>query len=344
VRARREPIPVDEIRRALVRLPNWLGDTVMALPTLRALRAALPGAELWCLGPWVSDILEHEPGIARRLVPPSSARARLAQAGRLRQATFDLAVILPNSFETAFAAWLTKARWRLGYAGDGRDRLLTHALRPDDGSVHQVVAYQRLLGPLGVDAHAGVPTLAVDPARRAEARRLLDEAGVAGDAPRVGLQLGAAFGPAKLWPPERVAALASRLETRGIRTVLLGSPAASELADRVQAAAAGSLRSLVGRDRPALLPALLSELDAFVGADSGPAHVAAAVGVPTVTLFGPTDPRATAPLGPGQQTLWRPPPCAPCFRPDCPIDHRCLRGIEVAEVEAAVVAALAAGR
>ena len=337
-------MPPAAIRRALVRLPNWLGDTVMAVPTLRALRAALPAAELWCLGPWASELLESEPGIARRLVPPSRVGARLAQARRLRQVAFDLAVILPNSFETALAGWLARARWRVGYAGDGRGRLLTHALRPDDGPVHQVAAYRRLLEPLGVDGPASAPTLTIDPARRSEARRLLDEAGLAGGDRRVGLQLGAAFGPAKLWPPERIAALAAGLETRGIRPVLLGSPAARELADRVQAAATGRIRSLVGRDRPALLPALLAELDAFVGADSGPAHVAAAVGVPTVTLFGPTDPRVTAPLGRGQRALWRQPPCAPCFRPDCPIDHRCLRAIEVAEVEAAVMAALAGRR
>ena len=163
-------------------------------------------------------------------------------------------------------------------------------------------------------------------------------------APRVGLQLGAALGPAKLWPPARIAALASRLEARGIHPVLLGSPEARGLADAVQAAAAGPIRSLVGRDRPALLAALLAELDALVGADSGPAHVAAAVGVPAVTLFGPTDPRLTAPLGPGQQALWHQPACGPCFLRECPIDHRCLEAIEVAEVEAAVVAALAGRR
>jgi heptosyltransferase-2 len=338
---RADPISPSAIRRALVRFPNWLGDTVMAVPALRALRAGLPVAELWCLGPWVSDILESEPGIARRLVPPPRMGARLAQARRLRQAAFDLAVILPNSFETALASRLARARWRVGYAGDGRTFLLTHALRPDDQPVHQVAVYQRLLAPLGIDGPTTVPTLTVDPARRAEARRLLDEAGASGGEPRVGLQLGAAFGPSKLWPPERIAALASRLETRGVRVVLLGSADARALGDRVQAAAAGPLRSLVGRDRPALLAALLSELDAFVGADSGPAHVAAAVGVPTVTLFGPTDPRATAPSGPRPRVLWGRPPCAPCFRSECPIDHRCLRAIEVAEVEAAVVAALA---
>jgi heptosyltransferase-2 len=336
-------IPRATIRRALVRLPNWLGDTVMALPTIRSLRNALPRAELWCLGPWAGPILENEPGVARWLVPPDGVGARLAQARRLRQAPLDLALILTNSFETALAGWLSGARWRVGY-GDGRGALLTHSLRRDPAAVHQVAAYLRLLRPLGIEEPLAAPTLAIDPARRVEARRLLGEAGLPAGDPRVGLQLGAALGPSKLWAPERLAALTTSLDARGVRAVLLGSPGARELAAAVTAAAGIPVRSLVGRDRPALLPALISELDALVAADSGPAHVAAAVGVPAVTLFGPTDPRLTAPLGPRQQALWHQPSCGPCFLRDCPIDHRCMQAIEVAEVEAAVVAAVAGRR
>jgi heptosyltransferase II len=336
-------IPRRAIGRALVRFPNWLGDTVLALPTLRALRGALPGAELWCLGPWVGTVLETEPGIARRLPTPRGAGGRLAQARRLRQARFDLALILPNSFETALAAWLTGARWRVGYE-EGRRALLTHALTSRNDLVHQVTSYLRLLAPLGIEVTPTAPTLTIDPARRVEARRLLDEVGVPPGDPRVGLQLGAALGPAKLWPAERLAEAAARLDARGVRPILLGSAQSEPLAAEVQAAASAPIRTLVGRDSPALLAALVAELDALVSADSGPAHVAAAVGVPAVTLFGPTDPRLTAPVGAGQQALWRQPVCAPCFLRDCPIDHRCMRAIEVTDVEAAVMAALARRR
>ena len=333
-------IPRDAVQRVLVRLPNWLGDTVMALPLLRSLRRAVPEAELWCLGPWAPTILESEPGITRRLLLPVTAGARLAQARRLREARFDLALIVPNSFETALAGWLSGARWRVGYAADGRKRLLTHALRRDAGPAHEVTTYLRLLRPLGVDEASGTPRLAIDPARRAEARRLMADAGLTSGHLRVALQLGAAFGASKLWPPDRVGVLAARLEARGVDTVLLGRET-KELEEAVRAAAGVPLRSLVGRDRPALLAALMAEFDALVAADSGPAHVAAAVGVPTVTLFGPTDPRLTAPLGAEQRAIWRQPVCSPCFLRECPIDHRCLRAIEVDEVEAAVVAALA---
>src|SRR5262245_13780101 len=228
----------------------------MALPMLRSLRAALPRAELWCLGPWAATVLEREPGIARRLVTPRRLSARLSQARRLQQARFDLALILPNSFEAALAGRLSGARWRIGY-GEGRRFLLTHPLHSDPGPVHQVSSYLRLLEPLGVDASRAFPTLAIDAARRTEARRLLDAIGLPPGDPRVGLQLGAALGPAKLWPPARIAELATRLEGRGIRPVLLGSPESQGLADAVQAAATAPIRSLVGQDRPALMPALL---------------------------------------------------------------------------------------
>jgi heptosyltransferase-2 len=335
------PVAALALRRVLIRLPNWLGDTVMALPTVRALRTAAPDAEMWCAGPWAETILAAEQGIAHRVATPGRLGARLVQARRWRAVRFDAAVVLPNSFETALAARLTGARLRVGRAGEGRGVLLTHALPAEPGTPHQIAEYLRLLRPLGIDPPEAPPTLPVSPADRAGARRLLAEVGVGPGEPAVGIQLGAAFGPSKLWPAARLAALARRLEARGARAVFLGSPDATGLLDEVRAAAAYPVRSLVGRDRPALLPALLAELDALVAPDSGPAHVAAAVGRPCVTLFGPTDPRLTAPAGPAQRCIWRPPPCAPCFLPRCPIDHRCLRAIEVDEVETAVAALLA---
>jgi heptosyltransferase-2 len=252
----------------------------------------------------------------------------------------DLAVLLPNSFEAALGAWLAGARRRVGYAGDGRTALLTDAVAPPDGRVHQVDAYLGLLRPLGVAAPATAPALRVAGARRDEARRLLATAGLKAGAPAVAIQLGAAFGPSKLWPPERLAALATVLEGEGIPVVFLGEPSAAPLLRAVEAARSTPVTSLVGRDHPALLPALLAELAVVVAPDSGPAHVAAAVGVPVVALFGPTDPRLTAPRGRAQAALWRRPPCAPCFQPRCPIDHRCLRGIAVEEVAEAVRARL----
>lgn len=334
---RREAPPLDRsrLRRVLVRLPNWLGDTVMALPAVRALRRALPGAHLTCLGPWAVPILEAEPGIDRCGTWPRGWRAQAALLRRLRAERIDLAVLFPGSFTAALAAWLAGARWRLGYREDGRGALLTHAL-PPPGRIHQAAAYLALLEPLGVEAVPATPTLEILRARREEARRLLAEVGVAPGHRAVGIQLGAAFGPAKLWPPERLGAVAAALERDGTPAVFLGTADARPLLDRAAKVLAGTPRSLVGRDHPALLPALLAELAVLVAPDSGPAHLAAAVGVPVVALFGPTDPRLTAPAGPRHAVLWPRPPCAPCFLRRCPIDHRCLGAIPVGAVVAAV--------
>jgi heptosyltransferase-2 len=339
---RRAAIATAGIGRVLVRAPNWLGDTVMAVPAVRALRRALPDAELWCLGTWVASLLEAEPGIDRLLEHPRGWPARFRLAREVRRAGIDLAILLPNSFEAALHAWLGGARLRVGYAGDARSGLLTHALPPPDGRRHQVAVYLDLLRALGVEAAVTAPTLEPSPARRAEARRLVAGLGIARGERAVAIQLGAALGPAKLWPPDRLAALAAALEREGSPAVFLGGPTAAALLAAVERALAGPLRSLVGRDHPALLPALLAEFAVVVAPDSGPAHVAAAVGVPVVTLFGPTDPRRTAPAGAGHAALWRKPPCAPCFRPVCPIDHRCMRAITVEEVLAAVRERLAA--
>jgi heptosyltransferase-2 len=334
--------PLSAARRVLLRAPNWLGDTVMAVPALRALRAALPEAELSVLGPWAPALLEAEPGLHRVLGVPAGWRARWAAARALRSAPPDLAVLLPNSFATALEARLTGARWRVGYAGDGRTALLTHAVPPPAARVHQVAEYLGLLAVLGVATPPAPPRLHVTPARDQEARALLQRVGVETAGGAVAVQLGAALGPSKLWPADRLTALAAALEADGTPVVFLGSPTAGPLLDAVVRAGGGPVRSLVGRDHPALLPALLARFALLVAPDSGPAHVAAAVGVPVVALFGPTDPRLTAPLGSGHAALWRRPPCAPCFLPHCPIDHRCLRRLEVEEVLVAVRARLSA--
>ena len=162
--------------------------------------------------------------------------------------------------------------------------------------------------------------------------RLLGEVGLGGRPRIVGLHIGAAFGPSKLWPAESFARLAAQLAAAHLAPLLLGSPADRETADAVIAASRRPPASLVGRDRPALLPRLFSRLSCLVSGDTGVAHLAAAVGVPTVTLFGPTDPRLTAPRGAAARVVSHPTACAPCFLAECPIEHGCLRGIEADDV------------
>jgi heptosyltransferase-2 len=315
----------------IVRLPNWLGDTVMAEPAVRALRAGLPGARLVLAGPWISALQGQ--GLADVLVSyPRRWGGRLRVADSLRALEATASVLLPNSFEAALAARYWGGPRRIGFDTAGRGFLLTDRVPAPDPGAHQADEYLALVAPLGAAPSDGVPRLAPpspDTPEAEAARALL--ASVAGDGrgPLVGVHLGAAFGPSKLWPVEPTIDCCRRLAREGAVPVLLGAPADRDVGEQVQRAA--GVASLVGRDRPELLPALLAGLAALVCGDTGVGHLAAALGTPVVALFGPTDWRRSAPRG-TVEVLTHPTPCAPCFYPTCPIDHPCLRGISPARV------------
>lgn len=323
-----------------VRLPNWLGDTVMAVPALRALRETLVGTEILLAGPW-ARVLDGQ-GLADALVSyPRSWRGRLGAAGRVRDFDGDTALLLPNSFEAAAAAVLWGARRRVGFARGGRSWLLTDAVVPPRPRLHQADEYAWLVERLDVAVGPREPRLvppAADSPERERVRALLGAAGAParGQGPRlVGVHLGAAYGSAKVWHRERVAEFCGLLDGAGDVAVLLGAPEDALTVAEVLAAAPAV--SLVGRDSPELLPALLTELDALVSGDTGVAHLAAALGTSAVVLFGPTDPALTAPRGP-VAVLRRAVPCAPCFYRVCPIDHPCMRLLEAATVRERVEA------
>lgn len=331
------------IRSLAIRLPNWLGDTVMAEPTVRALRRAHPEARVLLAGPWAS-VLGGQ-GLADTLVTyPRAWAGRLAAADIVRRFAPDAALVLPNSFESALVAWYWGASRRVGFDAGARALLLTDALALPSPRRHQIDEYLMLAERCGAETRDGArnhePTLSAparDAVERREARALLDAVGARHDRLAVGIHLGAAYGPAKTWPAERVVDLCRLLGDVGVCAVLLGTEAEGATAAAIARETAAS--SLVGRDRPALLPALLAELDALVSGDTGVAHLAAALGAPVVTLFGPTDPARSAPRG-RAVALTHPVPCAPCFYRVCPIEHPCLRELGGDRVRDAVLALL----
>jgi heptosyltransferase-2 len=328
----------------IVRMPNWLGDTVMALPALSALRAAHGRARITAIGRWAPLLLGQ--GVADLLLPyPRALGDRLVLGRSLRRDPPDLAILLVNSLESALAAWGWGASRRLGFDTDGRRPLLTEPVPLPSPRRHQIDEYVTLLATQGVGVgEDATPAWRLPGAGSldAELEGLFEGAGVRSSARLVGLHLGAAFGPSKLWPTESFGRLAARLDRDGLSPVLLGSSDGLDAARQVRAAAGFLVPSLVGRDHPALLPRLLSRLSCLVSGDTGVAHLAAAVGVPTVTLFGPTDPRRTAPRARRARVVVRHVACAPCFLPDCPIDHICLARIEPEEVESQVKDVVAA--
>lgn len=332
-----------EIRTLVVRAPNWLGDSVMALPTLRALREGVPRGRITLVGPWAE--LFRDQGVADQvIVYPRSFSHRLGLTRTLRRVGSDTALILPTSFESALAAWMWGTGRRVGFATDGRARLLTHPVSPPAPRPHQVDEYLHLLKAFNLRPVETAPawTLPPDPVD-ATVSSLLSEAGVAQGRPLVGLHLGAAFGPSKLWPVDLWASLACELARHGFVPVLLGSSADLPVAFKVLRHCPTPAASLVGRDAPSLLPRLLSRLTVLVSGDTGVAQLAAALEVGVVVLFGPTDPHLTAPRGTRVRAIAKDVPCAPCFLPVCPIDHPCMRGIGVDEVVVATLS-LAEGR
>lgn len=323
----------------VVRAPNWLGDTVMAQPALAGLRAAAPDATITVVGRWAS-VLRGQ-GVADALLEyPGGGRTRFAHA--LAGARPDLALILPNSFEAARAARRWHARRRVGFDTDARGMLLTDRVPLPEPRRHQVDEYRLLVEALGMLAPAVEPRLhpPCEPGLEAEAEALL-AAAVSAERPRVGLHLGVAGGPAKRWAMTGWAELADGLAQSGLSPVLLGGPADAAAAAAVLRLAARPPASLVGRDRPALLPHLLTRLRCLVSADTGVAHLSAALGTATVTLFGPTDPRLSAPRSSRAHVIAPGAPCAPCFLAECPIEHPCMRAITAEAVASRVRDAVA---
>src|SRR3989442_131732 len=334
------------MKKLAVRLPNWLGDTVMAVPALVALRATWPQAEVLAAGPWAPLLAGQE--LAEVLLTyPRAAGARLRAADAVARFGPELALVLPNSFEAALAAWYSGARRRGGFGRGGRSWLLTDTVDCPEPRPHQIDEYLLLSEHAGAATRTREPRLAppaADTPERADVARLLDASGVPSrrTSLRIGIQLGAAYGPAKLWPVERVIDFCRLAAGEGATAVLLGAP--DDVTTASQITAAVPVASLVGRDRPALLAAVLTELDALVSGDTGVAHLAAALDVPVVTLFGPTDPRLSAPRGVSATVVSHPVPCAPCFYRACPIEHPCLRGVQAATVYERVLALIEARR
>ena len=332
-----------DLGAVLVVAPNWIGDAVMSTPALANLRRGLPKATIDLLVPRrVAPLFDDHPHIDRLVVRDERQpwRTRVAQVIALRRREYQMVLLLPNSFRAALEAWLLRSPIRLGYATDGRRWLLTHAVPAAEGQPpHQIEAYLQLVAALGLPIVERVPTLA--PTKRAEMQA--EHLWAAQDWGRkdrvIGICPGAAFGPAKRWWPERFAALADRLIASGrFRVVFFGSPDEVPLVERIRSQMTRKAVSLAGQDTLGSFMALAARCAVVIANDSGSMHMANAVGTRVVALFGPTDPRRTAPSAAPATVLHRDLACSPCFCTTCPYsDHPCMRFIEVDDVYRAVL-------
>jgi heptosyltransferase-2 len=333
--------PIAVPARLVVRMPNWLGDAVMALPALAAVRTAFRESVLTIAAPAsVAPIFEEDTEARQDEVltlAPAVEEPAALKAGR-----FDAALLLPNSFRSAWNARSAGITERWGYSSSLRGWMLTRSVRPPSTKVHQSTFYLDLVRGIGVPADERLPRIAVRPATARRSDEMLAQHGVTPGVPLVGFAPGAAYGHAKRWPPRRVADLITRVSReRGAVSVLVGAGGDRGAGREIESSLPPDVRmvNLIGRTDLRLLAGLLARCGAFVSNDSGAMHLAAAIGVPVTAIFGPTDDRVTAPLG-NHDVLIHQVFCRPCMLRDCPIDHRCMKGITVDAVFGAVAGRL----
>jgi heptosyltransferase-2 len=328
-----------QFRNILVRATNWVGDAVMSIPALEALRAQFPAADISILArPWVVGLYSREP-FCDEVISYDPTRRRIAStwqiAAALRRRHFDCAILLPNSFESAAIARLAAIPIRIGYTRDARSWMLTHPIPvplPGETPPHQRFYYLELLKRArlidGYSLHSTIRLSSPKTKRNSSV-------------PVIGVSPGAAYGGAKRWLPERFAEAAVQLaRERNALVALFGSKEEQIICELVRQrieAAGVSCTNYAGQTSLAQFIELAAACDVFLTNDSGAMHIASALGVPTVAVFGATDDQATGPTGPRARVIREPVECSPCLLRECPIDHRCMTRVSASRVAEAAL-------
>lgn len=331
-------------KKIIVRMPNWIGDLVMATPILSDLRKKFPEAEItvMCQKP-LSELLQEDPDIneifAFEKLPCAFLRKveRRDVISRIREGKYDLGLLLTNSFSSAWWFYRGQVENRVGFSGHFRSLLLNNT--PDlPKDIHQVEAYKHLLKPLGIPVSTTLPRIFLKDEEVKEAKELLEQRG-ASKHKVIGISPGAAFGPSKRWPEENFFALVEKLsKDPSLRIVIVGDSSVTPFAKKI-VRAFDSVIDLTGTTSLRMLCSIISLCDLFLTNDSGPMHIAAALKVPLIALFGSTSPQKTGPYKHGE-ILYKNVSCSPCFKRVCPIDFPCMKKITVKEVYQKVCSAL----
>lgn len=336
----------EEVKSVLALAPNWLGDTAMCTPALRALRHRFPAATLTvAANPACCDLLEDLPWINGlfRLLPKSSLLPLMRQAKQLAPDAGDLTVVFPHSFRSALLAWFIKSGQRIGYARDGRAPLLTRSLAPymEDGRitpVYMAQEYLDLVRVIGAEDDGAGLELGVNPAVLETVKPCLD-----GKGPLIAVAPGAAFGPSKRWMPEAFAEAVDTLaDQAGARFILLTGPDEEDTrAAVINHAQTRFIEAPSNVPGISAMKAMISQCDLLLCNDSGPRHIAVAFGKPIVCVMGPTSPLYTEGSYEKGVVIRLDLECSPCQKPVCPLEHhRCMRDISPGQVVEAAMSLL----
>jgi heptosyltransferase-2 len=344
----------------LVRSTNWIGDAIMTTPALVALRNRYPQARIGVLArPWVAPVFSAHPAVDE-VIPLVVRRAaqslldRIALAKSLRESRFDLALLFPNSFDSALMARLAGIPERVGYDTDGRGIFLTSAVPvPKERFVrHEIFHYLGLIralengfrqsGEAAEDDAAPHLSLHVPPQGEKGAQAVLARLRLPEEVSLVGFNPGAAYGPAKCWPVERFAALGAALTERFPRVHILvfGTGGERPVGETICHALGGRCHNLAGLTSLPEVMGLIRRLDLLVTNDSGLMHVGAALDIPLVAIFGSTNPVTTGPWSARSTVVRTELSCSPCLKRTCPEDFGCMRSIRVDQVFEACLARL----
>ena len=336
-------LPTEGIERVLIRGANWIGDVVMTLPAVAAVRSTWPRARISLLAkPWVAEVYRLSPDVDE-IIPFEDPGRHTGIAGKwrlaadLRRCRFDCAILLQNAIEAAIIARLAGIPLRAGFNSDGRGALLTHSVRrsTEIRKVHQIDYYLAMVGAVGCLPAGHDARLSPGSDYAVIAQRLFAEYGMEASQP-LGIAPGAAYGPAKKWFPERFAAVADRLiDDTGAQVVLFGSAGDKESTTAVAQSARHPLIDIAGKTNLKEAMSLIARCNLFLSNDSGLMHVAGVLGIPTIAVFGSTNPAATSPTGGQSVVIHHDVSCGPCLKPVCPTDFCCMEMIGVEEVYAA---------
>jgi heptosyltransferase-2 len=338
---RTKPLIPEDLKNILIRGTNWIGDVVMTLPSVAAIRETCPGATISVLAkPWVADLYRICSDVDvvipyDRMGEHKGIAGIVTLARNLRNGGFDGAILLQNAIEAAIITTLAGIPIRGGYNSDGRGLLLTHSVKRTKAirTVHQIEYYLEMVRSLGFTASGVRINLAVDDACRSLADGILACHNVGAADVIIGIAPGATYGPAKMWHPDRFAAVADALADEfSAKVILFGSKAEQGATTSLQAHARHRLINLAGDTTLKEAIAAISRCDLFISNDSGLMHLAGALNIPLVAIFGSTNPRTTSPVGMQSVVICKHVSCSPCLKKVCPTDFRCMEGIEAHEV------------
>lgn len=318
--------------RIVIRSPNWLGDSVMTVPAVRAIKAGRPDAHITIASPEkIAPVWKLVPEVDEVLPIPERSAFGAARILR-RNAPFDVAILFPNSLRSALEMWLARIPRRVGFRGHRRSWLLNQIIRERDapGPIeHQATRYLRIAEATGAPIRSEL-TLPNEQRKR-----------VASALPKIGLCPGAEYGPAKRWLSERFAETAAAVSAQlSANWILFGTKKDEEIGRTIAAALDEKCINRIGKTTLEELIAELRECQLLLTNDTGTMHLATLLGVPVVAIFGSTEPRLTGPLGHGHVVLRHQVECSPCFLRQCPIDFRCMKAVTTEEAVAAVLTRL----